>query len=136
MAYVFINDNKVVEKLDCDEEYVETVRHLYQQVINTAGLPRDPKVGWLFDNVNLKPDIKPVTPRQIRQAWILMGKSLSEIDNAINTLPEPSRSLARVEWEYSTTVFRSNKLVSMLGQMQGYSEDALDGLWILAGSIP
>jgi hypothetical protein len=79
--------------------------------------------------------VRDVTPRQIRQAWILSGKQLSEIDDAIAALPEPHRSLAQIEWEYSTIVMRNNPLVAMLGQAQGYTSQQLDDLWILAASL-
>lgn len=79
--------------------------------------------------------IPDVTPRQIRQAWVLMGKQLSEIDDAINALPEPYETMAKIEWEYSISVKRKNPLVEMLGQSQGYSADDLDALWVLAASL-
>lgn len=135
MIFAFINNYKVEQLEDLTIEDVDLIRHLYQIVIDTTDLPRAPKIGWVFDNGTLYPDIKPVTPRQIRQAWILLGNSLSIIDIAIDTLPEPHKSLARAEWEYSTLVFRRNKLVTMLGQMNGYTDDQLDTLWIFAGAL-
>lgn len=136
MLYAFINDNIVKKLEDISEDELQGSLHLYQQIIPVSQFSRTPKVGWIFDNGQVYPDIKPVTPRQIRQAWILSGKLLSEIDNAINMLPEPTRSLAKTEWEYSTMVFRRNKLVGLLAQAQGYTEDELDQLWIFAGSLP
>ena len=135
MIFLFVNDNKVVDKKEMSEDDASLVAHHYQQVVPVDGLPREPMVGWIYDKGVFYPDIKAVTPRQIRQALILMGHPLSEIDNAINALPEPSRSLASVEWEYSTLVFRTNKLVGMLGHMQGWTEQQLDDLWIFAGKL-
>ena len=54
------------------------------------------------------------------------------IDSVINTFPEPNRSLAKAEWEYSTLVFRNNKLVGMLGSLAGFTPDQLDELWNFA----
>lgn len=133
--YVIINDNKVVDIRDISEEELVSVRGTNQQVVEYSYFTRAPKVGWVYINGVCHPDIKPVTPRQIRQAWILMGKQLSEIDTAIDSLPEPHRSLAKAEWEYSTLIIRENNLVSTLGQMQGYSADSLDALWIFAGGL-
>jgi len=79
--------------------------------------------------------IDDVTPRQIRQAWVLMGRQLSEIDNAIAALPEPTKTLAAIEWEFSTLVQRSNPLVAMLGASQGFSSDQLDSLWKFAKGL-
>lgn len=84
----------------------------------------------------IPPELIPdVTPRQIRQAWVLMGKQLSEIDNAIAALPEPHKTLAQIEWEYSTLVMRNNPLVAMLGVSQGYSPSDLDNLWKFAKTL-
>lgn len=133
---VFINDNKVQMISDMSEEECEKIRHLYQVVYPIEHFPREPKVGWIHDaKGGCHPNIKEVTPRQIRQAWILMGKSLTEIEIAIDSLPEPQRSLARAEWEYSTVVFRRNPLVTLLAYLNGYSDDELDALWLFAGSL-
>lgn len=131
----FINDNKIVMLQDMSEEDVDKIRHLFQQVIDTSIFARDVKIGWIYEKGDCYPDIKSVTPRQIRQAWILSGKNLTEIEIAIDSLSEPYRSLARAEWEYSTLVFRRNKLVDMLAAANGYGADELDALWIFAGTL-
>ena len=135
MAFVFINDNKIQKILDVSEDEAMSEAHYYQQVISTDAMSRVPYVGWCYDNGAIFPDIKAVTPRQIRQALILTGHSLSDVDNAIAALPEPHRSLASAEWEYSTLVFRRNQLVEMLGQSQGWNAQQLDDLWIFAGTL-
>lgn len=134
--HVFINDNKVQMIQDMQEEQIETIRHLFQVVHPIEHFARTPKVGWVYDfKGECYPDIASVTPRQIRQAWILLGRSLTVIEIAIDSLPEPHRSLARAEWEYSTIVMRRNPLVTLLAQLNGYTDDDLDALWIFAGSI-
>ena len=80
-------------------------------------------------------EIKPVTPRQIRQALILSGIPLSEIDSAFAAFPEPTKSLAQVEWEYSTLFIRTNPLVATVGQLLGWTSEQLDQLWLMAGSL-
>jgi len=79
--------------------------------------------------------IPDVTPRQMRQALILMGVSLSQIDTAIASLPEPTKSLAQVEWEYSVMFQRSRPLVAEVGQMLGWTSDQLDALWEFAATL-
>lgn len=135
MAFAFVNDNKIKKILDISEDEAMLDSHLYQYVLNTDDMDRYPAVGWCCENRIAFPDIKPVTPRQIRQGLILLGHSLSDVDNAIAALPEPHRSLASAEWEYSTLVFRRNQLVEMLGQAQGWTADELDNLWIFAGAL-
>ena len=132
MEYVLINDFIVREIKEMDEESVALISNHWQWVLPIDYFSRRPSVGWIFDKGVSYPDIKPVTPRQIRQAWILSGRSLDMIDSVINTLPEPNRSLAKAEWEYSTLVFRNNKLVGMLGSLAGFTADQLDDLWNFA----
>lgn len=76
-----------------------------------------------------------VTPRQIRQALILSGVSMSQIDDALGSLPEPMKSLAMAEWEYSNSFQRNRPLVSSVGQMLGWTSQQVDDLWKFAGSL-
>lgn len=79
--------------------------------------------------------LKDVTPRQIRQALVLSGITTEQIETALDSLPEPTRTLARIEWEYSVAFQRSRPLVATVGQMLGQTPEQLDALWILAGSL-
>jgi hypothetical protein len=79
--------------------------------------------------------IPDVTPRQIRQALILSGISLQDIDNALATLPEPTKSLAMTEWEYSIAFQRNRPLVASVGQMLGWTSEQLDDLWLMAATL-
>jgi hypothetical protein len=81
------------------------------------------------------PVIPDVTPRQIRQALILSNVALSYIDNALDSLPEPTRSLAKTEWEYSLAFERNRPLVNNVAALMGWSQTDLDNLWILAKSL-
>lgn len=81
------------------------------------------------------PKISDVTPRQIRQALILSGVSIQQIEDALDSLPEPTKSLAKVEWEYSISFQRSHPLVNQVGSMLGWSSQQLDDLWKLAASL-
>lgn len=76
-----------------------------------------------------------VTPRQIRQAMVLSGISMASIDAAIDALPEPTKSLARIEWEYSTMFIRSNPLVGQIGMALNKTPEELDALWALAATL-
>lgn len=79
--------------------------------------------------------IKDVTPRQIRQALVLSNVAIADIDAAINSLAEPTRSLARIEWEYSVAFHRDRPLVAQVGQMLGWTNQQLDDLWALAATL-
>ena len=79
--------------------------------------------------------IPDVTPRQFRQALVLSGISADNIVAMIETQPEPLRSLALIEWEYSTAFIRSNPLVNQLAPALGFTSEQLDELWLLAGGL-
>ena len=85
-----------------------------------------------FIPVNPLPDI---TPRQFRQAFVLAGKSLSDVDAFIQTLPEPQRSLAFVEWEYSTAFQRNNRMLNELAPAFGISQEQLDDIFKLGATL-
>lgn len=82
--------------------------------------------------VKIIPD---VTPRQIKQALILSGVSLSAIETALNTLSEPTKSLAIIEWQESNMFVRNHPLVLAVGQMLGWTSQQLDDLWLFAGTL-
>jgi hypothetical protein len=81
------------------------------------------------------PVIHDVTPRQIRQALILSGITLEQIDAALAGLPEPVHSLAKIEWEYSIAFQRNRPLVAQVGQILGWSSEQLDALWVFASTL-
>ena len=81
------------------------------------------------------PTVPPeVTMRQARLALLGAGV-LSAVDTAINAMPEPQRSAARIEWEYSGAVQRHNGFVAALGPALGLSSAQIDGLFIAASKL-
>lgn len=76
-----------------------------------------------------------VTPRQIRQAMVLSGLTMQQIEDALNALPEPSRSMAKIEWEYSIAFKRDRPFVAAVGQILGWTGQQVDDLWRLAASL-
>jgi hypothetical protein len=76
-----------------------------------------------------------VTPRQMRQALVLSGISIATVESALNTLPEPLKELALIEWEYSTVFVRTNALVDQLGDSLGWTSEQLDNLWRFAETL-
>lgn len=75
-----------------------------------------------------------VTMRQARLALLGAGK-LAAVDAAINGLPEPQRSAARIEWDYSSTVRREQPLVLGLAPALGLTSGQLDALFIAAAAL-
>lgn len=79
--------------------------------------------------------LKPVSARQIRTALIISGISISNIETALNGLPEPNRSIAQVAWEFSNDFYRDNPLILELAPIIGLTEQQLNDLWALAATL-
>jgi hypothetical protein len=75
-----------------------------------------------------------VTMRQARLALFAAGK-LSSVDAAIDAMPEPNKTLARIEWEYSNAVQRDNAFVAALGPALGMTDEQIDALFVAASAL-
>lgn len=75
-----------------------------------------------------------VTMRQARLALLEAGQ-LAAVEAAINALPEPQRSAARIEWDYSSEVHRDRAFVQTLGAALGLDAAALDALFTRASEL-
>lgn len=133
MIYALINDNKVVELAELED--ADFIIGKYQQVLPLDYFARVPSVGWIFDAGKCYPDLKPITAIQLRQALVMSGISLDTIDATLDTLPEPTRSLAKISWEYAVTFDRNDKLVETAALMLGLNDDQIDALWAGASKI-
>lgn len=82
---------------------------------------------------------KPPVPQSVtmRQArLVLLGAGmLAQVEATIAALPEPDRTAATIEWEYSQEVQRHNGFVAMLGPMLGLDDGQLDALFIQAATL-
>lgn len=75
-----------------------------------------------------------ITPRQARLALLGAGL-LASIDATLESLPEPQRSAAKIEWEYAVSIERSSPLVATLGSALGLNVEQLDSLFIEAAKL-
>jgi hypothetical protein len=76
-----------------------------------------------------------VSPRQMRIALIISGISPQDIESALDTLPEPNRSIAKTTWEYSVEFQRNNPILISLAPMLGLTEQQVDDLFTLASTL-
>lgn len=75
-----------------------------------------------------------VTMRQARLALLGAGK-LAQVDAAIDSLPEPQRSAARIEWEYSNAVLRASPFVASLAPALQMTPAQIDALFVAASKL-
>ena len=75
-----------------------------------------------------------VSMRQARLALLGAGK-LAAVDAAIDTMPEPQKSAARIEWEYAAEVRRDNAFVAGLAPALGMTDAQVDALFVAAAAL-
>ena len=76
-----------------------------------------------------------VSARQIRTAMVLSGISIAQIEGAIDGLDEPTRTVAKIAWDFSNLYYRDNELVTALAPAMGLTVKQLDDLWVLAKTL-
>lgn len=69
-----------------------------------------------------------ITLRQCKLALLNAGK-LQDVDTAINSLDEPQRSAAQIEFDYANEVERNSPLLNAIAIAIGLSETELDELF-------
>ena len=75
-----------------------------------------------------------VTMRQARLALHASGM-LAAVNAAINALPDPPKTAALIEWEYSNSVRRDSRFVGLLGPALGLDAAGLDALFVAASKL-
>ena len=75
-----------------------------------------------------------VTMRQARLALLSDGL-LTGVEAAIAALPEPDKTAALIEWEYSSEVHRGRAFVATLGVALGLTDAQLDALFVTAAGL-
>ena len=75
-----------------------------------------------------------ITMRQARRCLRLHGL-LDAVQPAIDSLPEPDRTDAQIDWDYSATVERERGFVLVIAQALGISDEQLDALFIEAATL-
>ena len=75
-----------------------------------------------------------VTMRQARLALLQAGL-LDDTEALIASLEGPEGQAARIEWDYSSEVFRNKPFVITLGAQLGLDDEQLDALFITASQI-
>lgn len=90
-------------------------------------------------NAHLNPPVVITVPRVVtmRQARLALHAAglLSQVEAAIDALPEPPRTAARIEWDYSSKVYKDREFVQMLGGALGLDAEAIDQLFVTAATL-
>jgi hypothetical protein len=140
MNYALIKNGFVENLILADQAFADSIAHDWDAVVPSNGMA----IGWSYaGGVGTAPPPPPVLPpakttsvtmRQARLALLEAGK-LSTVQSAINSLAEPSKSRAQIEWDYSNEVHRNDSFVTTLGGALGMDDAALDALFAHAGTL-
>lgn len=77
----------------------------------------------------------PLSQSQVRISLIQNGFNLIDIDNAINSMTEPDKTKALIQWEFTTIFERNHPFVIQVCSMLGLTDAQLDNLWRFAKTI-
>lgn len=131
-----IENGTVVELTDIDP----TGR--YHPSLEWTPCGEEVRPGWVYDGAFAPPSPAEPTltvPSSItmRQARLCLHRHglLASVQPAIDALPEPDRTAAQIEWDYSAAVERNRGFVVMIGQSLGLTETQLDELFIEAAQL-
>lgn len=137
--YALINAGVVETVADGDAEWSAAVDADYDDVVllaEGATVGRGHTYAGGVFTAPAAPVVVPtaVTMRQARLALLGAGL-LASVDVAIDAMDEPTRTAARIEWEYSNELQRSNPLLLALGPALGLTVEQIDALFIAASAL-
>ena len=136
MKYAFIKNNVALEVVQTDPFmlFVQPYAEQFQEVDDTC------QNGCILQDGNwIQPPVVVAVPQEVtmRQARLALLENglLANVQPAINSLPEPDKTKAQIEWEYSNALQRGNPFVAVLGAALGLSSQDLDDLFIQASAL-
>ena len=134
-----IDAGKVAGIIVADLAFAQS-RPEYGQCVDITAQP-EVSIGWAYSGgqfVATAPLPVPVpaavTMRQARLA-LLAHNLLASVPAVINGLPEPDKSRAQIEWEYSNALERDNPFIATLGVALGLDASVIDALFIEAAAL-
>lgn len=71
-----------------------------------------------------------LTARQLRLGLVSGGFVLTQVDTAIDAIPDPqAKAVAEIEWEYASQFERDHPLIEQVGTALGLSPEQIDTMW-------
>lgn len=146
MIFAQISDQKIVNTIELEDASLLDLFNInpstgidFDCIIQIDIIDPLPGIGWTYVNglffaPPIPGTIPDVTPRQMRTALALYGV-YDLIQPALDSLPEPTKTLAQIQWDYSLAFQRTQPLVSQVGSMLGWNDAQLDALWLFAGTL-
>lgn len=109
------------------------------EVGNYVVLDDDETIPDGYELVEDIPQSAPIVPARVtmRQARLALHAAglLVQVEAAIEALPEPNRTVARIEWDYASEVHRASEFVTLLGAALELDKQSLDDLFLKAREL-
>ncbi len=136
MKFAYIENNKAIEVIEVDPLmiFVPHYASKFEEVSDDCVVGYELLNGVWTSHAPVSYIPQEVTMRQARLALLENGL-LANVQPAINSLPEPGKTKAQIEWDYSNALQRSNPFVAILGSALGLSSQDLDDLFIQASAL-
>lgn len=130
---ILANAGYLTVRSDTPEQPANTIEDISQRTINIDGNYVDIIRTWV-DIPTIIPDS--ISARQVR-LWLLdNGISLTQVDNAIDTIEDPLlKEKTKVEWEYAPYIERNHPLIESLAQYLGLTPEQIDQGFIIASKL-
>ena len=80
-------------------------------------------------------ELPAISARQIRLALLSYGITEDMIQTSLNTLEEPDKSAALIEWNHATSFERNHPLVPNVAASLGWNTDQINRLWQYAYTL-
>lgn len=136
MSYAIIEFGKVANIVEASEGFAQRNGWISAEANGTQA-----QIGGTWDGESFSPAPpipepvpQSVTMRQARRYLLNIGR-LQDVDAAIDNLPEPQRTAAKIDWEYSQVVERQSEFVLMLAPVLGWDAAGLDTMFIEADKL-
>src|SRR5690606_441239 len=107
MENIFIK--KIKERLEVEPDLLDQLPEDIKEAIQADDIVETPSVSI--------PQI--LTSRQLRLSLLNKEIDLNQINTVLETLPEPLRTEAKINWEYAGSFERQNSLLLQVAQIFG-----------------
>jgi len=103
---------------------------------NVAEIVADSKIIYLDDNGTWSNiPVNEVPTWRIRAILAIMGLE-NDVNDAIESLPEPDKTIAERAWSYGSSSERTSSIISYIQNVLNLTNEQVDSIFIQASQIP